>query len=129
MNITTLGIDLAKNVFQLHGVDRHGKTVLTRRVGRSTLRETLAALPPCLIGMEACSSAHYWAREIGKLGHTVKLIAPPFVKPYVRGNKNDGNDAAALCEAVTRPSMPVVPAKSVEQQDIQAIHRVRERLS
>ena len=128
MNVTTLGIDLAKNVFQLHGVNRHGQTVLTKRVARAKLRETLAQLPPCLIGMEACGTSHFWAREIEKLGHAVRLIAPQFVKPYVRGNKNDGNDAAAICEAVTRPSMRLVPVKSIEQQDIQAIHRVRERL-
>ena len=128
MIVTTLGIDLAKNVFQLHGVDRHGKAVIAKRVKRAKLRETVASLNPCLIGLEACASAHYWARELEKFGHQVKLIAPQFVKPYVRGNKNDGNDAAAICEAVGRPSMRFVPVKTVAQQDIQAVHRIRERL-
>lgn len=103
MNVTTLGIDLAKNVFQLHGVDRHGKMALTKRVTRAKLAETVANLPPCLIGMEACAGSHYWARELGKLGHTVKLMAPQFVKPYVKSNKNDARDAEAICEAVARP--------------------------
>ena len=102
MNITTLGIDLAKNVFQLHGVNRHGKTVLTKKVTRAKLRATVANLPPCLVGLEACASSHYWAREFTKLGHTVKLMAPQFVKPYVKSNKNDARDAEAICEAVAR---------------------------
>lgn len=127
MNVTTLGVDLAKNVFQLHGVDRHGKAALMKRLTRAKLRETVAKLPPCLIGLEACASAHYWAREFGRLGHTVKLIAPQFVKPYVKSNKNDAADAAAICEAVARPHMRFVPVKSIEAQDIRAIHRVRER--
>ena len=127
MNVTTLGIDLAKNVFQLHGVNRHGKTVLTKRVTRMRLRETVVNLPPCLIGMEACASSHYWARALEAFGHTVKLIAPQFVKPYVKSNKNDARDAEAICEAVVRPNMRFVPAKTVAQQDIQAVHRVRER--
>lgn len=127
MNVTTLGIDLAKNVFQLHGVNRHGKTVLAKKVTRAKLRETVANLPPCLIGMEACASSHYWGRELEKLGHAVRLIAPQFVKPYVKSNKNDAADAEAICEAVARPHMRFVPAKTVEQQDIQAVHRIRER--
>ncbi len=127
MNVTTLGIDLAKNIFQLHGVNRHGKTVLAKKITRAKLRETIANLPPCLIGMEACASSHYWARELEKLGHTVKLIAPQFVKPYVKSNKNDAADAEAICEAVTRPNMRFVSAKTVAQQDIQAVHRIRER--
>jgi transposase len=127
MNVTTLGIDLAKNIFQLHGVNRHGQAVLTKRVTRLKLAETVANLPPCLIGLEACASSHYWARELGKLGHTVKLIAPQFVKPYVKSNKNDAADAEAICEAVARPNMRFVPVKTVAQQDIQAVHRVRER--
>lgn len=125
MNVTTLGIDLAKNVFQLHGVNRHGKTALTKRVTRAKLRETVATIPRCLIGMEACAGSHYWARELGKLGHTVKLMAPQFVKPYVKSNKNDARDAEAICEAVSRPHMRFVSVKAVEQQDIQAVHRIR----
>lgn len=128
MNVTTLGIDLAKNIFQLHGVNRHGKAVLTKRVTRAKLRETVANIPSCLIGMEACASAHYWAREFERLGHKVRLIAPQFVKPYVKSNKNDAQDAAAICEAVGRPHMRFGPAKTVTQQDIQAVHRIRERL-
>ena len=128
MNCTTLGIDLAKQVFQLHGVDARGQVVVQQRVRRSKLRETIAQLPSCLIGMEACASAQYWAREFAQLGHTVKLISPQFVKPYVKGNKNDSRDAEAICEAVTRPNMRFVPLKTVESQDIQAIHRVRSRL-
>lgn len=127
MNVTTLGIDLAKNVFQLHGVNRHGKPVLTKRVTRAKLRETVATLAPCLVGMEACASSHYWARELEKLGHTVRLMAPQFVKPYVKTNKNDAADAEAICEAVARPNMRFVPSKTVAQQDLQAVHRVRER--
>jgi transposase len=128
MNCTTLGIDVAKNVFQLHGVDERGQVTVQKRVSRGKLRETVAQLPPCLIGMEACGSAQYWAREFQKCGHTVKLISPQFVKPYVKGNKNDSRDAEAICEAVSRPHMRFVPLKTVESQDIQALHRVRSRL-
>src|SRR5215470_19651918 len=128
MKCTTLGIDLAKSVFQLHGVDERGKVTVQKRVTRSKLRETIAQLPPCVIGMEACASAHYWAREFQQLGHTVKLISPQFVKPCVKGNKNDSRDAEAICEAVSRPHMGFVPLKTVENQDIQAIHRMRSRL-
>jgi len=128
MTVVTLGIDLAKSIFQLHGVDEHGKVVVQKRVSRSKLRETVAQLPPCLIGMEACASAQYWAREFQQLGHTVKLISPQFVKPYVKGNKNDSRDAEAICEAVSRPHMRFVPLKTVESQDIQTIHRMRSRL-
>jgi len=128
MKVTTLGIDLAKSIFQLHGVDAHGKVTLQKRVTRAKLRATVAQLPPCLIGMEACGSAQYWAREFQELGHTVKLISPQFVKPYVKGNKNDSRDAEAICEAVSRPHMRFVPLKTVESQDIQAIHRLRSRL-
>jgi transposase len=128
MNCTTLGIDLAKQVFQLHGVDAHGHVVMQKRVSRSKLRDTIAQLPACVIGMEACGSAQYWARELQQLGHTVKLISPQFVKPYVKGNKNDSRDAEAICEAVSRPHMRFVPLKTVESQDIQAIHRMRSRL-
>src|SRR5215475_3188256 len=128
MKVTTLGIDVAKTIFQLHGVNEHGKVALQKRVTRSKLRETVAQLPPCLIGMEACGSAQYWAREFQQLGHTVKLISPQFVKPYVKGNKNESRDAEAIGEAVSRPHMRFVPLKTVESQDIQAIHRMRSRL-
>jgi transposase len=123
--ITTVGIDLAKNVFSLHGVDGGGKPVLRRTVRRERLVETIATLPPCLIGMEACSGAHEWGRRFARYGHTVKLMAPKFVAPYRKSGKNDGNDAEAICEAVSRPSMRFVPVKSTEQQALLAMHRVR----
>lgn len=128
MNINVLGIDLAKNVFQLHGIDATGKTVLRKKLMRAKLAEFIMQLPPCLIGMEACSSSHYWARKFQQWGHEVRLMSPQFVKPYVKSNKNDPNDAEAICEAVTRPSMRFVAIKSIEQQDIQAIHRIRSGL-
>jgi transposase len=124
--ITTVGIDLAKNVFSLHGVDAAGKTVLRRTVRRDRLVETVASLSPCLIGMEACSGAHEWGRRFQQHGHTVKLMAPKFVAPYRKSEKNDGNDAEAVCEAVTRPSMRFVPVKSAEQQALLTLHRVRQ---
>src|SRR6476661_1155754 len=124
--VTTVGIDLAKNVFSLHGVDEAGKTVLRRTVRRERLVETVAALSPCLIGMEACSGAHEWGRRFQQHGHTVKLMAPKFVAPYRKSDKNDGNDAEAVCEAVSRPSMRFVPVKSTEQQALLAVHRVRQ---
>ena len=114
--ITTVGIDLAKDVFSLHGVDAAGKTVLRRTVRRDRLVEAVAALSPCLIGMEACSGAHEWGRRFQQHGHTVKLMAPKFVSPYRKSEKNDGNDVEAVCEAVTRPNMRFVPVKSAEQQ-------------
>ncbi|ABA48317.1 rmpB-like protein [Burkholderia pseudomallei] len=126
--IRFLAIDLAKNVFQVHGLDAAGKLVLRRRVGRAQLTELVLRLAPCTIGMEACSSAHHWARQFLQQGHTVKLISPQFVKPFVKGNKTDGNDAEAICEALQRPSMRFVPIKSVEQQDVQSLHRARSRL-
>src|SRR5258708_6264030 len=110
--ITTVGIDLAKKVFALHGVNEGGKVVLRRTVRRDQLLELVASLSPCLIGMEACSGAHEWARQFQKFGHRVKLMAPKFVAPYRKSGKNDGNDAEAICEAVTRPSMRFVPVKS-----------------
>jgi transposase len=128
MKIITLGIDLAKTVFQLHGVNERGKVVLTRRVTRNKLLEVVANIPPCMIGMEACAGAHYWGREFEKLGHKVKLMSPKFVKPYVKTNKNDKGDAEAICEAVGRPTMRFVPIKTVEQEDIQALHRSRSLL-
>jgi transposase len=121
-----VGIDLAKNVFSLHGVDAAGKAVLRRTVRRDRLVETVASLSPCLIGMEACSGAHEWGRRFEQYGHTVRLMAPKFVAPYRKSDKNDGNDAEAVCEAVTRPSMRFVPVKSVEQQALLALHRVRQ---
>ncbi len=128
MNIKRIGIDLAKQVFQLHGVDGQEKVVLRKQLRRVQLLDYFKKLPPCLIGMEACGGAHYWARELQKLGHTVKLMAPQFVKPYVKSNKNDANDAEAICEAVARPNMRFVAIKTIAQQDIQAIHRIRSEL-
>ncbi len=128
MNIKRIGIDLAKQVFQLHGVDSQEKAVLRKQLRRAQMLDYFQKLPPCLIGMEACSSAHYWGRELQKQGHTVKLMAPQFVKPYVKSNKNDANDAEAICEAVARPSMRFVAIKSIAQQDIQAVHRIRSEL-
>lgn len=125
MNIKRIGIDLAKQVFQLHGVDNHEKVVLRKQLSRTKMLVYFQSLAPCLIGMEACGSSHYWARELQKLGHTVKLMAPQFVKPYVKSNKNDANDAEAICEAVSRPNMRFVSIKTVAQQDIQAVHRIR----
>lgn len=128
MKVTRVGIDLAKEVFQIHGVDGHGKTLLRRKLRRSEMMKFFKGLSACLIGLEACASSHHWARRLSELGHTVKLIAPQFVKPYVKGNKNDANDAEAICEAVGRPSMRFVPIKTVEQQNIQALHRIRTEL-
>src|SRR5271167_3642541 len=128
MKVKTIGIDLAKETFGLHGVDGRGRVVVHKRVTRKHLVGFLVKLEPCLVGMEACGSAHYWAREIEKLGHTVRLMSPQFVVPYRKGNKNDPNDAEAICEAVTRPSMRFVPIKCEAQQDVQALHRVREQL-
>ena len=125
--VATLGIDAAKNVFHLHGVDAHGKVVLKKRLVRTKVLAFGAGLAPCLVGLEASGSAHYWARELTKLGHTVQLISPQFVKPYIQGNKNDPKDAAGICEAVGRPHMRFVPIKAVDQQDRQALHRIRER--
>lgn len=126
MKITTIGIDLAKNVFQVHGVDAQGKTVLKKQLKRDEMTVFFANLSPCLIGMEACGSAHHWARKLQGQGHTVKLMAPQFVKPYVKTNKNDAADAEAICEAVTRPTMRFVPIKNVEQQAVLALHRARQ---
>lgn len=128
MNITTLGIDIAKRVFQLHGVNGEGKVLLKKKVKREELLSTIANLSGCLIGMEACGGSHYWSREFSKFGHKVKLMHPQFVKPYVKSNKNDMLDAEAICEAVARPNMRFVPEKNMEQQDIQSIHRVRETI-
>jgi transposase len=127
MNIKVLGIDIAKNVFELHGVDEKGQVVLKKSIKREKLSAYIAQLSVCLIGMEACGGAHYWARKFKQMGHEVKLMNPQFVKPYVKSNKNDSHDAEAICEAVQRPTMRFVGNKTIEQQDIQAIHRIRER--
>ena len=128
MNIKRIGIDIAKQVFQVHGVDDQEKVVLRKKLLRAQMLAYFQKLPPCLIGMEACGSSHYWGRELQKMGHTVKLMAPQFVKPYVKSNKNDANDAEAICEAVARPTMRFVAIKTIEQQDIQAAHRIRSEL-
>jgi transposase len=130
MKLSRIGIDLAKNVFQLHGVDRHGKAVWKRRLKRDQWINAVLdrGEPDCEIGMEACTGAHHWAREFQSRGYIVRLIAPQFVKPYVKSNKNDANDAEAICEAMSRPNMRFVTVKSVEQQDIQATHRIRAEL-
>ena len=128
MKVHVLGVDLAKNVFQLHGVDRKGRCVLVRRVRRELLMNLIAELDPCLIGIEACTGAFYWQRQFERHGHTVKIIAPQYVKPFVRRQKNDSNDAEAICTAVQQPNMRFVPKKTLEQQDIQALHRARQRL-
>jgi transposase len=126
MKITTVGIDLAKNVFQVHAVDEAGNKVFNKQFKRDQMAVFFAQLPPCLIGMEACGSAHHWARKLAGFGHTVRLIAPQFVKPFVKSNKNDAADAQAIYEAVIRPSMRFVPPKSVEQQGVLALHRARQ---
>ena len=126
--LSVLGIDLAKQVFHLVGMDTHGTIVVRKRLYRAQVMAFIAKLPPALIGMEACGGAHYWARRFREHGHDVKLMAPQFVTPYRKANKNDMRDAEAIAEAVTRPTMRFVPVKSVAQQDLQALHRVRERL-
>jgi transposase len=126
MKITTVGVDLAKNVFQIHAVDERGKAVLRKQLKREQVAPFFAKLPVCLVGMEACASAHHWARKLQGFGHTVRLIAPQFVKPYVKANKNDAADAEAICEAVSRPSMRFVAVKNVAQQALLAMHRVRQ---
>ncbi len=126
MELTTIGIDLAKNVIQVHGADACGKTVLTKQLKRAQVLPFFANLKACRIGMEACGGAHHWARKLAGLGHTVHLIAPQFVKPFVKRNKSDAADAEAICEAVTRPNMPTVPVKNIEQQAILSVHRARQ---
>jgi hypothetical protein len=128
MQVTTIGLDLAKSVFQLHGVDARGRVVLRQRLSRSRLREVFANLPRCLVGMEACAGAHHWGRELAALGHDVRLMPPSYVRPYVKRNKHDPADAEACCEAVGRPSMRFVPIKSAEQQSVLLLHRGRELL-
>lgn len=126
MKITTIGIDLAKAVFQIHGVDAQGKAVVRKQLKRAQMATFFVNLPPCLIGMEACGSAHYWARKLQEFGHTVRLMAPQFVKPYVKSNKNDAADAEAICEAVARPNMRFVAIKTAEQQSLLSMHRARQ---
>jgi transposase len=126
MNITTAGVDLAKNLFQVHGVDDRGKAVLRKALKRTEVVSFFARLRPCLVGMEACGSAHFWARKLTDLGHTVRLMAPQFVKPYVKTNKNDARDAEGICEAVSRPNMRFVPIKTVDQQGLLGLHRARQ---
>jgi transposase len=128
MKIATVGLDLAKNVFQLHGVDADGRVVVRRRLRRSEVIKAFTGTPPCLVGMEACAGAHHWARLLTSLGHEVRLMPPAYVKAYVRRQKNDRADAAAICEAVTRPSMRFVPVKSEEQQALLLVHRARDLL-
>ena len=125
MKITRVGLDIAKRVFQVHGVDEHGKARLRKQLARAKVLEVFVQLPPCLIGIEACGSAHYWGRELTKLGHTVKLIAGQYVIPYRQRGKNDANDAEAICEAVGRPKMHFVAIKSEEQQSVFMVHRAR----
>jgi transposase len=125
MQITTIGLDLAKSVFQVHGVDASGKPVIRKALRRGHVLPFFKDLAPCLVGMEACSSAHHWARELAALGHTVKLMPPSYVKPYVKRGKNDAADAEAICEAVTRPTMRFVPVKTPEQQAAVMLHRTR----
>jgi transposase len=128
MSIEVLGIDIAKNVFQLHGVNRGGGVVFKRRVMRDQLLEVVAQIERCTIVIEACTGAFYWARKCEEVGHQVKIISPQYVKPFVRRQKNDGNDAEAICTAARQPHIPLVPKKSIEQQDIQALHRARQRM-
>lgn len=126
MTITTIGIDLAKNVFQVHGTDFRGKVLLRKQLRRAQMLPFFARLEPCKVAMEACGSAHYWARKLQALGFDVMLIAPQYVKPFVKRNKNDAADAEAICVAATRPEMPTVPVKTASQQSILSIHRARQ---
>jgi len=128
MPVTTIGLDLAKNIFQVHGVEEDGSVAFNRPIRRAQLLKFFEKQPACLVGMEACGSSHYWGRELSKLGHDVRLMAPIYVKPYVKRGKSDAADAEAICEAVTRPTMRFVPIKSVEQQGVLTQHRVRELL-
>jgi len=128
MHVTTIGIDLAKNSFSVHGVDGHGKRVFSKTLSRGKLLAFLAQQPPSLVGMEACSGAHHWARQLQAMGHRVGIMASRFVAPYRKGGKNDSNDAEAICEAVARPNMRFVPVKGVEQQALLSLHRIRQGL-
>ncbi len=126
--VSTIGLDLAKNVFQVHGVDVSGETVICRQLRRRQVLPFFRKQPACLVGIEACATSHYWAREIGALGHEVRILPAAYVKPYVKRNKNDAADAEAICEAVTRPSMRFVAVKTAEQQSVLMDHRTRELL-
>lgn len=128
MNVTTIGLDIAKNVFQVHGADAKGRVIFKKRLSRSKVLSFFANLPSCLIGMEACAGAHYWARELQALGHEIRLMPPQYVKAYVKRNKHDQADAEAICEAVTRPTMRFVAIKSTDQQSVLMLHRSRELL-
>lgn len=128
MEITTIGLDIAKNVFQVHGVNCEGKVVLRRKVKRDQLLTLLGEMQPCLIGIEACATAHHWARQLQAFGHEVRLMPPAYVKAYVKRNKNDAADAEAICEAVTRPTMRFVPIKSADAQSVLMLHRARHLL-
>ena len=125
MKLAAIGIDLAKAAFQVHGVDERGKVLFRKQLKRKDITSFFGNLQPCLIGMESCGSAHYWARALSNLSHTVRLMAPQFVRPYVKTNKSDRNDAEAICEAVGRPNMRFVPIKNVEMQAVLALHRAR----
>jgi transposase len=124
-DISTIGLDIAKSVFQVHGTNAAGEVVIRRQVKRAQVLKFFASLPPCLVGIEACASAHHWSRELQALGHRVKLMPPSYVKPYVKRQKNDTADAEAICEAVTRPTMRFVETKTMEQQSVLMLHRVR----
>src|SRR6478672_7992664 len=126
--VSTIGLDIAKSVFQVHGVDSAGAVVMRKRVGRAKVLEFFSGLSPCLVGIEACPAAHHWARELQTIGHTVRLMPPSYVKAYLKRSKNDANDAAAICEAVTRPSMRFVAVKTKEQQAALMLHRARQLL-
>ena len=126
MTVTTIGLDLAKNVFQVHGVDERGVAVLRKQLRRDQVAVFFAKIEPCVVGLEACGGAHYWAGKLAALGHTVKMMSPQFVKPYVKTNKNDALDAEAICEAVARPNMRLVPIKTPEQQSVLAMHTARQ---
>ena len=128
MQVTTIGLDLAKNVFQVHGVDDTGNVTLRKKLRRAEMLAFFAELPPCRVGLEACATSHHWAREIAAFGHDVRLMPPSYVKAYVRRQKNDAADAEAICEAVRRPTMRFVPVKSAEQQSVLVLHRTRELL-
>jgi transposase len=124
--VTTIGLDIAKNVFQVHGIDAEGVVVVRRKLRRRQVLAFFGRLPPCLVGLEACATSHYWARELSKLGHEVRMMPPRYVKPYVKRNKNDAADAEAICEAVQRPTMRFVPIKTPEQQSVLMLHRTRQ---
>ena len=128
MKLTRIGVDLAKQVFQIHGVDSHEQVKCRKQLKRGQMLDFFRQQEPCLVAMEACGSSHHWARELRQLGHEVRLIAPQFVKPYVKSGKNDANDAEAICEAASRPTMRYVTVKSAEQQASQSVHRIRSRL-